>query len=223
MRFAVCIGLFLALSSCEEVTQVADSISADLTGGAVQQTFVEGDLRRVALFRGDVSVLAPDRYCVDPAASNLRRGFAVMAGCMLVSDQSKEELVPALDGLITVQFGRRGTASVAGNEEMFATFLQSDQGRLLLSQEDDPAAVTEVVTSTAPNAVFVQFEDAAGQNFPDTTAQQWRGFSDINGRLTTVSVRSFERNTLSPSEGERLLKRAMDALYESNESDDTES
>ncbi len=163
---------------------------------------------------GDVRVRGPEGYCVDQSASNARRGFAVLAGCALLSNDAA--VMPLLDGLITVQFGDEGTASVTNNEDAFAAFLISDAGRSLLAGDGDLASVAEVATVTDRAGVLARFEDTSGASFQGTSGPQWRGFLDIGGRLATISVLSFDRNTLSIGEGERLLVVAMAELAEAN-------
>ena len=125
-------------------------------------------------------------------------------------------VMPALDGLITVQFGDEGTSSVTGNEDTFAAFLNSDAGRGLLAGDGDVGSVPEVAAIADRAGVLVRFEDTSGPSFDGTSGPQWRGFLDIGGRLATVSVLSFDRNALSRSDGERLLVVTMAELAEVN-------
>lgn len=171
-------------------------------------------IRTLSLLGGDVEVRGPDGYCVDQTASDARRGFAVLAGCALLSEGAA--VMPILDGLITVQFGAESTASVTDNEEAFATFLKTDIGLGLLAGSGNSANVSQAVTITDRAGVLVRFHDTSGPAFAGTAGPQWRGFLDINGRLATISVLSFERAVLSRAEGERLLVVAMAELAEAN-------
>ena len=171
-------------------------------------------IRTLALLDGAVRARGPEGYCIDQGASSAGRGFAILAGCALMAPDAA--VMPSLDGLITVQFGEAGTASVTGNEEDFAAFLRSEAGRGLLARTGEIASVDEVATITDASAVLARFEDAGGSGIPGTTGPQWRGFLDIGGRLVTVTVLSFERNPLSRAEGERLLVVTMAELAEIN-------
>ena len=199
------------LTACEQVSgQLVDGLSRI---GAVQDATGEG-IKTLALMNGAVRVRGPEGYCVDQAASAASSGFAVMAGCALLSDEAA--IMPRPDGLITVQFGPEGTASITGNEDAFATFLETEAGRTVLSQTSDAATVEEVFTLADRAGVLVRFEDTSGPAFPGTSGPQWRGFLDLDGRLTTITVLSFDRNPLSRAEGERLLVVAMAELAEVN-------
>jgi hypothetical protein len=171
-------------------------------------------IRTLSLLGGDVRVRGPQGYCIDQAASDARRGFAVLAGCALLSDGTA--VMPNLDGLITVQFGDENTASVTDNEDALAEFLKTDAGRGLLAGSGDQAHVSQVATITDQVGVLVRFQDASGPTFRGAAGPQWRGFLDINGRLATISVLSFERRALSRGEGERLLVVAMAELARAN-------
>lgn len=215
VRVGVCVSLVLALAACDDVAQVADMMAADVMGVSAPHPVPTGGLRTLEVFRGNVTVSGPDGYCIDPTASRPRRGFAVLAGCAVLSDDV--DVLPALNGLITVQVGPRNSASVLGNEDAFAAFLQTDQGRQILSQNGDDAAVADVVARATDNAVLAYFDDTTGPSFPETGGPQWRGFADVQDRLVTVTVRSFDHTMLNRADGERLLITALEALSEMNE------
>ncbi|WP_241962976.1 hypothetical protein [Thalassorhabdomicrobium marinisediminis] len=174
-------------------------------------------IRALALMGGAVRVRGPEGYCVDQRASDARRGFAVLAGCALISDQAA--VMPTLDGLITVQFGESGSAIVSGNEEAFADFLTSDAGRAVLADDGDASHIADVAATGANGTVVARFEDTSGPAFEGTTGAEWRGFQDIGSRLVTMSVLSFARAPLSRAEGERLLAVAMAELARANAPD----
>ncbi|MDC1381468.1 hypothetical protein N8315_08590 [Octadecabacter sp.] len=195
-------------------TEVSNGIANGLASiGAPSDVTGEG-IRTLALLGGDVRARGPEGYCIDQGASEARRGFSVMAGCALLS--SDAAVMPALDGLITVQFGDEDTASVTDNEDAFAAFLESDAGRGLLAGDGDPVNLSEVSTITDRAGVLARFEDTSGPAIMGTSGPQWRGFLDVNGRLVTISVLSFDRGALSRGEGERLLTVAMAELAEAN-------
>lgn len=211
MRGGVLGLAMFGLAGCDQVT---DGVVAGLSSiGAPRDATAEG-IRTMSLLGGDVRVRGPEGYCVDQRASNARRGFAVLAGCALLSEEAA--IMPSLDGLITVQIGAEDTASVTGNEEAFAAFLETDTGRGLLAADGDVGAIADLSTTADLAGVLVRFEDAGGPAFEGTSGAQWRGFMDVEGRLATISVLSFERAGLTRAEGERLLVVAMAELAEVN-------
>lgn len=211
MRGCAAALAMLALTGCEGVTdQVVDQLARI---GAPSDATGEG-IRTLSLLGGDVRVRGPEGYCIDQGASSARRGFAVMAGCALLSEDAA--VMPTLDGLITVQFGDDDTASVAGNEDAFAAFLETEQGRSILSAAGSADDVASVSTVPGDGIVMARFEDTGGPAFEGTTVAQWRGFMDVDSRLVTVTVLSFERAALSRGQGQRLLAVTMAELAEAN-------
>ena len=189
-----------------------------ITGGLSDRTTLTSQgIRTLSLLGGDVRVRGPEGYCVDQAASDARSGFAVIAGCVLLTDSA--DLAPVLDGLITVQFGDEETASVTEQEEAFASFLDSNAGRNLLAASGDAADLVDLVSQIEGSAVLVGFEDTSLPAFAGTNGVQWRGFFDVNGRLTTVSVLSFGRAPFTQMEAEQLLIATMNELTAVNSRD----
>ena len=214
VRLCVLGMVLVGLAGCEDIEGMAGSVAGQLASvGAAPDATNEG-IRTLSLLGGDVRARGSEGYCVDQGASNARRGFAVLAGCALLSGDAA--IMPTLDGLITIQFGDEDTASISGNETAFAQFLETDSGRALLASSGDLANVSEVSTITNNAGVLARFEDTSGPVIAGTSGPQWRGFLDINGRLTTISVLSFDRDALSRGEGERLLTVAMAELGEGN-------
>ncbi|MGJ8611315.1 MAG: hypothetical protein ACSHWY_09480 [Octadecabacter sp.] len=195
-----------------------DSVNATLAGGLSQigapPDATGQGIRTLALLGGDVRVRGPEGYCVDQSASDARRGFAVMAGCAVLSADTP--VMPSLNGLITVQFGDAGTASVTGNEDAFAAFLKSEAGRSVLATNGDMTTVVDVATIADRAGVLARFVDTSGPSIAGTSGPQWRGFLDINGRLATVTVLSLDYDDLTRGQGERLLIVAMADLAEVN-------
>ncbi len=214
MRLCVLGLVAFGLTGCDDIEGMASNVAGQLAGVAAAPDATSEGIRTLSLLGGDVRARGPEGYCVDQGASNARRGFAVLAGCALLSDDAA--VMPTLDGLITIQFGAEDTASVTGNETAFAQFLETDGGRGLLASSGDLANVSEVRTVTDNAGVLARFEDTSGPVFAGTSGPQWRGFLDINGRLTTISVLSFDRDALARGEGERLLTVAMAELGEVN-------
>jgi len=199
--------LATVLTGCEDM-----DVGLPLLAGG-QDATAQG-IRTLRLLDGAVRVRGPAAYCVDQRASRSRDGFAVLAGCALMSGSATG--MPAIDGLITVQFGDADTASIAGNEAAFASFIESDAGRALLASDGNAANVEQVATIADFGGVLAWFEDRSGPAVEGTTGPQWRGFLDIDGRLVTVSVMSFARQPMTRAEGERLLVVTMAELSEIN-------
>ncbi|KPP86191.1 MAG: hypothetical protein HLUCCA08_16750 [Rhodobacteraceae bacterium HLUCCA08] len=200
MRRIVAVLAPLVLAGC-----LADGLTLAGMSGSEDPRGV----RALRVLDGSVSVRAPDGYCIDMEASRARRGFAVMAGCALISDAAR--LMPSLDGLITVQVGAPGSAVVNGDPARLAAFLDSAAGAALLG---DAVRVQDVALGAA--SVAVRFDPDGPPRLDGTDGPVWRGFLDLDDRAVTVTVRGFARAPLSPDEGGRLLDIAMTEIAVAN-------
>lgn len=170
-------------------------------------------IRTMALLDGTVSVRGPEGFCVDQQASRPVTGFAALAGCAVISDAV---MMPALEGLITVQFGAPGSATVSGAEAELAGLLRSAQGAALLSSTGDSGTIHIARVDRADGVVVVRFSDAAPAPTPGLEPLEWRAFLDVRGRLTTISLRGFDRAPIPADQGLRLLSQAIGALRAAN-------
>ena len=170
-------------------------------------------IRTLAVLDGAVSVRGPDGYCIDQQSSRAGSGFAVLAGCALVSDAT---VMPTHEALITVQIGSAGSATVTGAEAELAALLRTAQGAALLSDSSDAGSVQVDRVDRADGVVVVRLSDAAPAQVQGLERREWRAFLDIRGRLTTISLRGFERAPLPAEQGLRLLSQAIGALRAAN-------
>ena len=170
-------------------------------------------IRTLAVLDGAVAVRGPDGYCVDQQSSRAGSGFAVLAGCALVSDATE---MPVHEALITVQIGSQGSAAVTGAEAELAALLRTAQGAALLSDSSDAGSVQVDRVDRADGVVVVRLSDAAPAQVQGLERREWRAFLDIRGRLTTISLRGFDRAPLPAEQGLRLLSQAIGALRAAN-------
>lgn len=170
-------------------------------------------IRTLSVLDGAVSVRGPEGFCVDQQSSRAASGFAVLAGCAVVSDAA---MMPALEALITMQIGAASSATVTGAEADLAALLRTAQGAELLSAASDPASVQVVRVDRADGVVVVRFSDAAPAPIAGLEPLEWRAFLDIKGRLTTISLRGFARAPIPADQGLRLLSQAIGALRAAN-------
>lgn len=191
------------LSACD-LGITLPGFGRDMTGDGI---------RTLALLDGAVRVRGPEGYCVDPSASAASSGFAIMAGCAVLSERGGT--MPDRAGLVTVQFGAPGSALVGAGAADLAEMLRDDSGQGLLSSGEAGVEVGEVEVDGT--RVMVRFEDHAGAPVPGTTPKVWRGFTDIGDRLVTVSVLAYDRDPLTSEAGRTLLETALRALKEVNQ------
>jgi hypothetical protein len=163
----------------------------------------------VAMLNGDLVVAPPAGYCADPVSSRLRAGFAVLAPCLTLGTEAP---VPAILGVATVQGGEAGSAMVTGGEGDLQAFLASPSGAGLLASSASGGAITVLSTQTQTGRVTVHFRDSGTPPMDGLGQDEWRAFTDVNGRLVTVSVRGLAEEALSPSRGAALLDQMVRGL-----------
>lgn len=164
-----------------------------------------GGIDQLPLRAGAVVAAGPDGYCIDTEASRAGDGFAVLASCAVLSGEG--DFPPAL-ALLTVQVGRAGTATVTGAEPDLADLLDGEAGAVLLGTS---GAVDLRRVNAGPNLVTVYYVDTSA--LAGTSATQWRAFTDINGRLVTITMRNLADAPLSAMTGEALLIAAVDRMW----------
>lgn len=207
---------FCALSACSQLDALGDQVVAAvprLAGGGAERDGTNQGIRTLSLFDGSVRVRGPEGYCIDRQASRTRTGFAVLAACARVSEA---ELLPSLDGFLTVQIGDAGTAVVAGNEAVLAGLLEEREGAGLLSNGDGDVDVHQTLSEAG--LVLVRYTDPDAPEMQGTVPSGWRAFLDLKDRSAVVSVRSFAQEPLSLGEGEALIRAAAAALKDANQS-----
>lgn len=198
-KYVYALAAVSALAGCDGIGQTLTP-----TGGALES---------VPLLGGAVTAAGPDGFCVSPDASRPRAGFAAITACNAITG---EGALPFSMGLITVQAGEDGTASVAGPGTAFSDFLRSDAGAAVLSVSGNAADVTVDRVFSGDGAVTAVFTDKGDAPLPGTDPIQWRAFTDINGHLVTISLRSLTASPLAPAQGEALLRRAVRAILAAN-------
>lgn len=167
-----------------------------------------GVAQPVALLTGDLVVTPPAGYCADPVSSRLRAGFAVFAPCVTLGTDAP---VPSIIGVAIVQAGDTGSAMVTGGETSLRDFLTSPQGAGLLSKGSG-ATISVISSQTSGGRVTVHFRDTGAPPMDGLGPDEWRAFTDVNGRLVTVSVRGLDDAPLSAARGDALLDQVLRGL-----------
>lgn len=122
------------------------------------------------------------------------------------------DAAPDVLGVATLQVGAADSGAVIGSEDDLASFLASDAGAALLSADGDAQVITVNETVKEENTVTVQFTDNGAPPLAGLGAEEWRAFTDINGRLVTVAVRGLAVSPLSDESGAWLLDLIITGL-----------
>jgi len=169
-------------------------------------TAPETGTRSVALVGGEVIADAPRGYCVDDATSAPSAGFAVLAPCASLGATAS---APRDIGVATVQVGPPESQSVAGAEIGFRDFLITDAGTALLSSAGNAEAITILSSQAFDARVMIHFADTGTPPLPGLQQEEWRAFTDVSGRLVTISLRGLAAAPLGEGPGATLLKQLL--------------
>ena len=168
-----------------------------------------GVAQPVAMLNGDLVVAPPAGYCSDPLSSRLRAGFAVFAPCVTLGTEAP---LPAVLGVATVQAGAAESAMVTGDETDLRDFLISPQGAGLLGKGGSGSTISVVSSQAFDGRVVVHFRDSGPPPMDGLGQDEWRAFTDVNGRLVTVSVRGLDDAPLTAGRGAALLDLMLQGL-----------
>lgn len=170
-------------------------------------------VQSLSMLDGAAVVQGPAGYCIDPQASRASTGFAVLAGCGLVS---RLAVMPPVEGLITVQIGAQGSASVNSASSQIAAMMRTPTGARMLSASGQAETVVIEAVERAEGLVVVRFTDNAPSEIAGLGPTAYRAFLDIGGRLTTVSLRFYDRAPVAAGTGAQLLAQAVAVLRAAN-------
>jgi hypothetical protein len=165
--------------------------------------------KSVVLSGGDVVATTPPGYCVDAQTSQPANGFAVLAPCATLGSA---DVPPAVVGVATVQVGPPDSGTVTGAEIALRDFLITDAGNALLSTAGDGEDITVLSTQAFDSRVMVHFTDEGAAPIAGLQSEEWRAFTDVNGRLVTIAVRGLAVAPLQDGPGAALLKLILAGL-----------
>lgn len=157
--------------------------------------------KAVTLRAQEITMQGPAGYCPDPATLSQRDGaVAVLLG--RCTDAS-----PAVPAVISVTFGRAGSAAVmaAGGAEM-AAFFASDAGRKSLSRRGRAADVAVTSARTVGDLFLFRVADRGEGIY-------WRGMTAIGGRTVSIKVSGPD---LDEGESRKLVESTSRALRRAN-------
>ena len=170
--------------------------------------------KSVVLADGEVIATTPTGYCIDGPSSQPGKGFAVLAPCATLGDTSP---APEVVGVATVQVGPPDSGAVSGEEIALRDFLITNAGNAILSRDGKGEDITILSTQAFNSRVMVHFTDKSAPPLPGLQREEWRAFTDVNGRLVTIAVRGLATAPLQDGPGAGLLKLVLAGIKTATE------
>lgn len=200
--------LILAIAGCGDGGKQVAFLSKSNFLGSVGGTA----LRQTRLADGSVDVSGISSYCVDKTL--LKTRMAVLFPCAALGAKRAEW--PQVRAAFTVTVGQPGGADLLVAPDKTQAFLKTDSGRKILSRSNDMETVTVARTVARGDAIYVLASDTSPNPFGDNHMRNWRAFTMLNGRLTTVTATGYGAVTLPEDTGFDLLEKFVRHLRAEN-------
>ncbi len=188
---AVLAGLcLLALTGCSSGVSVTATDRMDIRVGGTNLTMA-----------------APAGLCFDPRSTDRNRSGVtfLFADCALTDAAPSQSL--SLKGVVTAHVSNDG---LPGTLEDLGDFLTSEGGLALLGS----AKVLDRRISN--NALLIKTEGQAPGGLPGASTIMWRSFSDLKGKLFTLSYIGFRGARLGDEAAISLLHSITDTIRAAN-------
>ncbi len=147
----------------------------------------------VAVAGRSVVIGGPQGYCVDEGASRLtgERPFVLLGSCASITGD-RNASAPARLGVLTAVVSPPGGPSFGETLSQLDAFFASDAGKSALARDGNAASVELFSTEVRNGAMVIHLSDTSANIVPGIATEYRRALFEVNGRLVTVSVMSFE-------------------------------
>ena len=95
-------------------------------------------------------------------------------------------------------------------------FLQSKNGRQVLSRDGNAADVSAEGSTISDDALFIYVSDSGGPRIKGASKNYWRGFTQVAGGLVSLTVYGFDAKPLGKGRGLAYAKALVLSLAEAN-------
>lgn len=173
---------------------------------------------RVAVTTDAVVVTGPAGFCVDPQATRDRgdTAFVLLGNCAAITN-SRRAGQPEQPALLTASISEPSDAgslreSIPGLDEFF----RSDQGRQLLSRNQDPASVEILDSFHQGDVFFLHARDTSEGVIDGVGDEYWRAYMDVGTRIATLSVLGLQDQPISDQGSLATLRAFVGAVDGAN-------
>jgi hypothetical protein len=171
----------------------------------------------------DVVVAGPPGFCIDQhtGTENRAGAFVILADCGQTDEgRATIEDVP-LTAVLVASVTPSGLLGAAehGASGAFAdleAFLRSRDGLPSLGKGRDPSAVRIVSSFTRADALYVLVEDSAAPAGAGLSTRFWRAFTEVNGRLASLSVNSLAGSDPNEARARDIIIAFVAAMQAAN-------
>ncbi len=163
----------------------------------------------IAVANRSVVIGGPPGYCIDRPGSKLGgdTAFVVLASCATIA-RDPELGRPGAFGLLTASVDKEEAdgPGLLSSPEALEALLTSENGRAALARDGRADSVQILDLSRQDDAILIHLRDTSQAQLAGVENTYWRGLTDLNGRLVTISVVSFAERPLSADQGLATLR-----------------
>lgn len=202
LRHAVMALAVLAAPGCAGL----DPEAASDLGGRV---FTRAAPQKVQVANDTVAIAGPQGFCVDLRAT--RDGgegaFVLMASCAALTGR-EDAPNPAAPAVLTASVSAE--PGTGGRDEdralSLARFFSSERGRAMLALDGRAESVTVHDMFDRDGVFFLHLSDSSAGAAEGLRNTYWRALFDVNSRLVSASVMSFETQPLDDKTSRAVLR-----------------
>lgn len=160
-----------------------------------------------------VVIGGPTGYCVDRGASRLvgESPFVLLGSCASIAGD-RSAGTPARLGVLTASVSAPGGPSFAETLPQLETFFRSPPGRAALARDGNDLSVTVLSAEAQGDVLIVHLNDTSANVVPGIASEYWRALFEVNGRLVTLSVMSFDEAPMGPDASQRTIRRFIERI-----------
>ncbi|WP_208349958.1 hypothetical protein [Pseudaestuariivita rosea] len=200
--------LVFVLAGCSDTGQQM----AFLSQSNIMRSVGVTALREARLADGAVRIVGLSGYCVD--RSSVQANAAVIMPCANLGARRADWPKTRAAFLVTV--GQQGGADILLAPDATAVFLQSTQGRRMLSRTNDPKTIDVTRLISRNDAIYILVQDQSPNPFGQNHLRNWRAFTLLNGHLTTIVATGYGDINLAEDNGFALLQAFVKRLRAEN-------
>src|SRR5210317_114764 len=148
----------------------------------------------IAVTSDRLEVTGPDGFCIDPAATQDRgiSAFVLLGNCAAIGNSPRLPQ-PEHPSILTAAISEAGPeGSLRSNIPAMAAFFTSEQGRGLLSRDQDPNSVEILDMFHQGDVFFLNARDSSASSIRGVKEDYWRVYMDVGNRIATLSVLALE-------------------------------
>ena len=175
--------------------------------------------RAVSVLEGAVTVAGPRGFCVDRGESggDADEAFVLLGSCAALS-RSAADPAPAVLAVLTASVVE-GAVPASGLRDAFpqmAAYLQSDEGRRVLSRRGDATSVVVSDVGVSDGALFLRATDSAAGGNAAVTPEYWRAILDLRGRMVTLTALGLKDRPATSGQVRAVLSDFVAAMRAAN-------